>query len=321
VRGQEDLGDGLKAIFNLESPVDAKNGSVGGGASSGACNPANPKCTPATGMAFWRRNAYVGFSHGQYGELTLGRYYTGAIIKQAPTLSAQPSGINTGLATTLNAQGLSNDFWNSNQVRYDSPKLGPIDFSAHVAAGEGSTGRNFGGNIRFMQGPFVASLSYQDDRDTEHDEVKWMIVSATWDFGVFKLHAAYDNVDNNGAWNDGVTLGPGNTGGHGVAGFIDSQFWSVGGAFKATPQLTVSAQYWGMKEKVYDTKSKILVLNADYALSKRTFLYALFGHADNGMMAVAPLWGNQNFGATNPGNVAVANDKVSGLALGIRHVF
>jgi predicted porin len=186
-----------------------------------------------------------------------------------------------------------------------------------------------------MQGPFSSSFSYQNDRDTQDDEVKWMIVSATWDFGVFKLHAAYDHVDNNGAWLDGITTGTAKQGGHGVAGFVDSRFWSVGGAFKATPQLTISAQYYDMKEKVFDTKSKVVVVDADYALSKRTFLYAMYGYVDNNMLAVAPLWGNQNFGlitkptlpapldkaSTPPGAVAIQNDKASAIAIGIRHVF
>ena len=135
VRGTEDLGGGLAAFFNLEAPLDAKNGSVPGGAASGACNAA-AGCASATTPAFWRRNAYVGL-RGGFGEVTFGRNYTAAIIKQAATLSATPSGINTGMATNLAAQGLSNDFWNSNQIRYDSPKFGPIDFSAHVALGEG----------------------------------------------------------------------------------------------------------------------------------------------------------------------------------------
>ena len=33
------------------------------------------------------------------------------------------------MGLTLLSQGISNDFWNSNQIRYDSPRLGPIDFA------------------------------------------------------------------------------------------------------------------------------------------------------------------------------------------------
>lgn len=302
VRGTEDLGGGLAAFFNLESPIDPKSGAVSGGASSGACNPA-AGCAAATTAAFWRRNAYVGLK-GSFGEVTLGRNYTAAVIKQAGTLSATPSGINTGMGLTLLSQGISNDFWNSNQIRYDSPRLGPVDFAVHVALGEGTTGRNVGGNVRFLQGPVAVALSVQKDENLAGKSVTWTMLSGSYDFGAFKLHAGANTVDND----------------DGVVGFVDSSLWTVGGSFKATPQLTLATQYWTVKEKVgTSTSSKLLVLNADYALSKRSFLYAMFGYADSKDLGIAPLWGNGNFSGT--GNVIAANDKNNGLAIGIRHVF
>ncbi|ODV12269.1 MAG: hypothetical protein ABT20_04215 [Rubrivivax sp. SCN 70-15] len=239
-----------------------------------------------------------------FGEVTLGRNYTGAVIKQAPTLSATPSGINTGMGVTLLSQGIGNDFWNNNQIRYDSPKLGPVDFSVHVALGQAATGRDVGGNVRYMDGPAAVAVSMQRDKDLAGRTVTWTMVSGSYDFGSFKLHAGADKVDNK----------------DGIVGFVDSTMWTVGGSVKATPQLTLAAQYWTVKEKVGTaTSSKLLVLNADYALSKRTFLYALFGYADNKDLGIAPLWGNGNFSGS--GDVIVANEKVSGLATGIRHVF
>lgn len=302
LRGSEDLGSGLSAFFNLESPIDPKTGAASGGASSGACNPA-AGCAAATTPAFWRRNSFVGLKGG-FGEVTLGRNYTSTVIKQAPTYSATPSGINTGMGLTSLSQGISNDFWNSNQIRYDSPQLGPIDFAVHVALGEGATGRNVGGIVRFRQGPAAVSVSSQKDKDLAGRSVTWTMISGSYDFGGFKLHAGANGVDNK----------------DGVAGFVDSSLWTVGGSFKASPELTLAAQYWTVKEKVgTSTSSKLLVLNADYALSKRTFLYALFGYADNKDLGIAPLWGNGNFAGS--GNVIVANDKVNGLAAGVRHVF
>jgi predicted porin len=302
LRGTEDLGGGLSAFFNLESPIDPKSGAVAGGASSGACNPA-AGCTAATTAAFWRRNAYVGLK-GSFGEVTLGRNYTAAVIKQAGTLSATPSGINTGMGLTLLSQGISNDFWNSNQIRYDSPRLGPVDFAVHVALGEGTTGRNVGGNVRFLQGPVAVSLSAQKDENLAGKSVTWTMLSGSYDFGGFKLHAGANAVGND----------------DGVVGFVNSNLWTVGGSFKATDLLTLAAQYWTVKEKVGpSTSSKLLVLNADYLLSKRSALYVLFGNVNNKDLGLAPLWGNGNFAGA--GSVIVANDKSNGLAMGIRHVF
>jgi len=301
-RGAEDLGGGWAAIFNLESPIDPKSGSVSGGASSGACNAA-AGCAAATGTAFWRRNSYVGL-RGPFGDVTFGRHYTAAVIKQADTLSATPSGINTGMGLTLLSQGISNDFWNSNQIRYDSPRLGPVSFAVHVAAGEGVVGRNVGGNLRYDQGSLAVSLSYQEDKDLAGKSVNWTMLSGAYNFGSFKLHLGANRVDN----------------GEGVIGFVNSDLRTVGASFKATDVLTVAAQYWTVERKIgAATTSKLLVLNADYLLSKRSALYVLAGFADNKALGLAPLWGNGNFAGA--GNVIVANDKVNGFAVGMRHTF
>lgn len=202
------------------------------------------------------------------------------------------------------SQGISNDFWNSNQIRYDSPRLGPIDFAVHVAAGEGGLGKSYGGNLRFLQGPVAVSLSAQKDENLASKSVTWTMISGSYDFGGFKLHAGANKVDNSDA----------------VVGFVNSNLWTVGASFKATDLLTVAAQYWTVKEKVgVSTSSKLLVLNADYLLSKRSALYVMFGNVDNKDLGLAPLWGNQNF--SGAGNVIVTNDKSNGLAAGIRHTF
>ncbi len=301
-RGSEDLGDGWLATFNLEAPLDIKSGSVAGGASSGACNPV-AGCAAALGTAFFRRNAYVGV-RGPIGEITLGRNYTAAVIKQADTLSATPSGINTGMGLTLLSQGISNDFWNSNQIRYDSPRFGPVSFSVHFALGESVVGNNVGGNLRYDQGPLSVSLSHQQDKNLAGKAIKWTMLSGVYDFGTFKLHAGANRVNNT----------------EGVVGFVDSELRTVGASFKAADLLTLAAQYWTVKEKVGTaTTSKLLVLNADYLLSKRTALYVLAGFADNNDLGIAPLWGNGNFSGI--GNVIVANAKVNGLAVGVRHAF
>jgi predicted porin len=105
-----------------------------------------------------------------------------------------------------------------------------------------------------------------------------------------------------------------------VGGFVDSDMWTLGVNYKATQSLTFGVQYWTVKESVGpSSRSKLLVLNADYALSKRTFLYALFGYTDTEDLGIAPLWGNGNFAGAS--NTIVSNDKNNGLALGIRHVF
>jgi predicted porin len=334
-KGSEDLGDGLSAIFNLEAPLDASKGVVGGGASSGAANP-----TVATTQAFFRRNAYVGLN-GRFGKITIGRNYTAGILGQALNVSALPAGINTGFATAVAAQGIGNDFWNSNQIRYDSPTFGGFDFIGAVSAGEQGGGGNkagstFGGMLRYQNGPATIVANYQRDYDTAPtgNSLHWYMLSGSYKVGALRLTAGYDAVKNDAGR---TAISPGgistvsgpscpSTPSPATApqpcpyvGWTDSKMWTVGAAYNVTPLFVLAGQYYAIKETFGGTTSKQAVVNAQYYLSKRTSLYALYSNTDSKNLGLGALWGNGNFsGATN---IAVANAKNNALAMGIQHVF
>ena len=91
----------------------------------------------------------------------------------------------------------------------------------------------------------------------------------------------------------------------------------MGAGPEATDVLTVAAQCYAVKEEFgASTTSELFVLSAGYRLSKRTALYVLAGFDDNKALGSAPLWGNG--GCWGSSTVIVANDKVNGLAAGIR---
>jgi len=78
IRGTEDLGDGLKAFFTLESGFNAQDGSLSNGAASLASN--SPKATGVSSNSsldgqLFNRQAFVGLSDGAAGSLALGRNY------------------------------------------------------------------------------------------------------------------------------------------------------------------------------------------------------------------------------------------------------
>ena len=333
-KGSEDLGDGLSAVFNLEAPLDPSSGTVAGGASSGAANP-----TVATAPAFFRRNSYVGLN-GSFGRITLGRNYTSGILAQALNVSALPSGINTGFATAVAAQGIGNDFWNSNQIRYDSPSYGGFDFVGAMSAGEqaggNKAGSTFGGMVRYQTGPVTVVANYQKDYDTAPTgkSLDWYMLSGSYKFGELRITAGYDAVQNDAgrtATSPGgvsTVAGPGcpSTPSSAIApqpcpyvGWTDSKMWTIGGSYSITPLFVLAAQYYAVKETFGGTTSKQAVVDAHYYLSKRTSLYAIFSHTDSRNLGLGALWGNGNFsGATN---IAVANDKNNALAMGIQHSF
>lgn len=66
LRGAEDLGGGLKAIFTLENGFNIANGKLGQGSRE------------------FGRQAFVGLSSNQLGSVTLGRQYDSVIDFRAP---------------------------------------------------------------------------------------------------------------------------------------------------------------------------------------------------------------------------------------------
>lgn len=333
--GSEDLGGGLSALFNLEAALDIATGNgITGGANSGTLI-----AQPAT--ALWRRNAYIGLKSASLGQVTLGRNYTAALIGHANIMNALPSGINTGFATATAAQGIGNDYWNSNQIRYDSPNLGGFDFAASMSAGEqgafgNKAGSTIGGLVRYMSGPVAVAASYQRDFDAAGSgkSLSWYMLSGSYKLGDFKVVAGYDAVDNRegraAAAPGGIATFAGTTcpSTPGPAtgavpcpyvGWTDSKMWTVGGSYNVTPQFVVAAQYFAVKETFGGTTSKQAVLNAHYFLSKRTSLYALVSQVKNETLALGPIWANGVFSGSN--DTLVPNGKNYGIATGIQHIF
>ncbi len=85
VKGWEDLGNGNKAFFQMESAFSLGTGALGTSALAGSCQPktagSNLCGTPSTNMIadtslnnqLFGRNAFVGLSNTEYGALTFGR--------------------------------------------------------------------------------------------------------------------------------------------------------------------------------------------------------------------------------------------------------
>lgn len=113
LRGVEDLGGGLKTIFNLESGFNVANGSL-------------------SGSALFNRQAFVGLSHNDYGTVTLGRQYDSMVDYVAP-MSATGTWGGTYFAHPFDNDNLNSSFSLSNTVKYQSPIY--AGFSANALYG------------------------------------------------------------------------------------------------------------------------------------------------------------------------------------------
>lgn len=144
MRGAEDLGGGMKAIFVLESGFNLGNGTL---ANSGG---------------LFNRQAYVGVS-SQAGTLTLGRQYDSTIDYLAPISAAGTWG-GTYFGHIAGNDNLNSNFSIANSVKFQTANY--AGFSASALYGFSNQGGNFSNNraysvgAGYANGPFKFGLAY-----------------------------------------------------------------------------------------------------------------------------------------------------------------
>jgi predicted porin len=148
VRGSEDLGGGLSAMFWLESVVNAK--------------------TP-NALAFERRSV-LGLTSRQWGTLLLGRDYTpgfnitGAFGNPWNTNGAGKSLLWDARASSYSGAGQSTSVRSSNAINYFLPRgLGGVYgqfMYAPSEANQGKPGRYIGARLGYAKGPWDVSAAY-----------------------------------------------------------------------------------------------------------------------------------------------------------------
>ncbi len=157
IKGSEDLGSGLKAIYQLEFGLplaNERNHAFADGETKGG----------ATGLSM--RNTYVGLK-GDFGTFLVGRHDTPLKISTVPLeLFSDSMADNNG---TIGFHGIRPD----NIITYITPSIGGFQFAAAAIPGAGSTA---GGDINrnadnltdgyslattYGNGPWYASVAYE----------------------------------------------------------------------------------------------------------------------------------------------------------------
>ncbi|TCF97771.1 hypothetical protein BZM26_29375 [Paraburkholderia strydomiana] len=147
LRGEEDLGGGLKAIFKLESGFDTNSGQAGQG-----------------GRLFGRQ-AYVGLSSDQYGTVTFGRQYDTSV----DDLGFGGLTAAGNYAGDVNSHPFDNDnadwdFRVNNVVKYVSPTYrgltGEAMYGFSNQAGGFANNRTWGATLNYQNGGLTAGASY-----------------------------------------------------------------------------------------------------------------------------------------------------------------
>jgi predicted porin len=143
LKGQEDLGGGMSAIFQLENGFNLGSGALG-----------------STGSEF-NRQAFFGLNHTQFGTLTFGRQYE-AITELLENYGADfAGGIGTYPGDLTN---YDNSIRVNNSVKYKTPLY--RGFTGEVLYGFGGTpgslnaGSTLSAGFNYTQGPVVLGAAY-----------------------------------------------------------------------------------------------------------------------------------------------------------------
>lgn len=307
-KGSEDLGNGLKAVFQLEQGFD-----IGTGAAS----------PDVAGDSVFSRQAWVGLS-GAWGTVGLGRQYApgyfanydavlGANISPQSLLSAQ-----TGATITPN----SGARWD-NSVTYTGSFSGLTARAIYSAQAETNefdpvTGQELMGaadddamglGLDYSNGPLKVGAVYHFLKDAEgvtgsDDQQEWLL-GASYDFGVLTLAGSYQQTQNTD-FVDG----------------LDVDIYQLGVIVPVGAAGNVHVAYGeaDVDGAGFDGKTKAYTIAYTHALSKRTTAYVGYMGTDNddGMdISLVPA----GYKSVNGIGQYEDGEKSNLVAVGLRHTF
>jgi predicted porin len=286
LRGSEDLGDGLRAIFTLENGFNSQDGNFG-----------------QNGRMFGRQ-ATVGLASADWGQIEFGRQGNFA-YKYFSTID--PFGVNYLTANMGTTFGAANSTRLDNMVMYQSPVWGGFKFgvgysfnvddttTANTNFPTADNNRELTAGAQYVSGPLNVALTY--DRLNPNDGAaggksdahpQEYILGATYDFEVVKLAAAFGQTFD--GWFTGQNMGTTPAGVNKFGNF------TLADGFKANSYMLGFTVPLGAS-KVFsswqhadpknsdltggDENMNVYSVGYTYDLSKRTALYAYASYADN----------------------------------------
>ena len=262
VKGSEDLGNGLKAIFMAEFQTDLTEGGGGGGLSG--------------------RDRWIGLDGGfgkvRFGAMSTAYKASGAMIDPLwrTAFDTRDAGLISGLhgGNGDNGEGRA-----SNAIAYDSPSFAGFSAAATysfdddcgvgtVAPCQDDDTYSVGG--RYNNGPILVFADYLTS-DTGGSDDAWKL-GGKFSMGAFAVFGQYEF--------DGglISSGPG------VAGNTteDADVWTLGGSFTmGNAMLTASyGQGDDDNDATVNTEYDAWRIAGAYNFSKRTMAYAGFNQID-----------------------------------------
>ena len=300
-RGSEDLGNGLKATFELEKRFDLYDGT------NGNTNTTHHRGGASTaGTKDWDGAANMGLA-GDWGRVRFGRINelsTETIRKFDPFYQY---GVGGMLQSSQRSARIDNT------ARYDSPKWSGFSFGASYSLGgntkTGGTAHNvawdndgYALNLSYDNGPFMATANWSRVADSDNSDT-WN-VGLAYKFGAVRVMALYESTDDEGR----------------LAGLasparatnVDQDTALIGLEWDIGPgQLDASVQWMDYDAVGSASDGDIwkYALGYTYNLSKRTSAYAQVAYTDYDKKTVGNTYTGQN------------RDSMTSVQIGMTHKF
>ncbi|TCG01213.1 hypothetical protein BZM26_08675 [Paraburkholderia strydomiana] len=322
LRGAEDLGGGLKAIFTLENGFGINDGSLKQG-----------------GREFGRQ-AFVGLSSTQFGAVTLGRQYDSMVDYVGPLALTGTQYGGTQFAHPFDNDNLNNSFRINNSVKYTSANYGGFKFGglygfsnqadgfANNRAYSAGASYNWGGlnvGAAYLQlnsnGANGAAAAFNSGGAVSSDNTFFARRQQTWGaganyaFGPATVGLVYSQTNLSGL----VGIGAGASGQPGGIGLPNNsahfQNYEANARYALTPAVSIAGSYTYTRASLAGTRPHWNQFNLQtaYALSKRTDVYLQGEYQQVNEGAIV--------GADINGLGASSNNKQVAVTAGLRHRF
>lgn len=252
-KGSEDLGNGLKLVWKMESQVDvASSGNTG------------------SKDNYWKaRNAYIGLAGG-WGTFVYGRHDTPL------KMSTGKLDLFSDELADYNATAGFVDRRADNAIAYISPSWGGLTLAgAIIPDGDYDQSGDFAGGwsiaAMYTLNSIYLAGAYEDITDLSTSEIDNKIwrIGAGWDIGNFFIGGVWENEDLGSSSND-----------------LDK--WQISGSYKFGNN-KVKAMYadrdWDSDlEDLFDDDGSAWAIGWDYSFSKRSKMYAQYADSDHVLM-------------------------------------
>ncbi len=266
VRGTEDLGGGLKAVFNLEGGILMDTGAQDG--------------------ALFKRQAYVGLE-GAFGRVVVGRSFTSVydtVISYDPMgFAPYYSWATSGPATGPSKYGFTTAY--DNLIKY-SGSFGDFRFGANYAAGEQTSGvadsAKMGATVAYKFGGANVMATYERNNGNtvaatgNRDENTVWHIGANYETGPLKFWAVLRDYNL--------------TAGRAATADVEATTTWGGVAYKPNEVTTLTGAVYHINVKNVaagrDADPTMYVVRYRYALSKRTDVHisGAYAKAKNGQL-------------------------------------